>query len=579
MKKLLFLLSIIFWTNFVHATTYYISASGNNANAGTIGAPWRTLAYACANTSSGDIIHVTAGNYTESASCVLAVGVSIEGVGLTSHITSTVTGNAIAVLTGSGGTNGNQHISGIWLDGSNWTAYVGINVNRNNVAIYNCTVENFRNDGIKFIGNPPTNYITGCALYNCILNDNSSRSTGQGSLVATGFNGISIYSNTFDQTGRSPGSNGNTFSQTTGFYNKAFKFYNNISNRLPDEGSEWSFHLELWDCQGGYEIYNNEFHGGSQQIDFGGNNVTKGSYAYGADVHDNLFQFDSPITTAPAYQDIGVNVEGNCEYIIIRNNHFKNVPYAVQMTTGHASVGQTNTTIRNNLFENSGYVNNEWGFDIAALLEPASVDGGGYITNLNIYNNTFVGSNHLAALFSYVNTGRTFTNVQFINNIVQGVRSYGYLAFDGEPGTKTGWVVRNNLLYQNANSNSYDLNGSATAPSGWTYTANTTGNPLFVDQYKLSASSPAIDAGYNVGLQYCGLAPDKGYKEYGCDIVLPIKARFLLTNANNTQFQWESLDEDGIAYWAIEESTDYGATWHGFKNVAAFGSPHQYVVK
>ena len=76
----------------ISGATYYIDPAGNDSNSGSSSAPWKTLAYACSKaTAAGDIIHVNAGNYTETNQCVLAVGVSIEGIGVTSHIISRVT--------------------------------------------------------------------------------------------------------------------------------------------------------------------------------------------------------------------------------------------------------------------------------------------------------------------------------------------------------------------------------------------------------------------------------------------------------------------------------------------------------
>lgn len=312
------------------ANDYYISPTGNNAAGGTISAPWRTLAYAGAHTTSGDIIHILPGTYTESSPCNLPVGVSIEGEGVTSHIVSTYTGGAaINLVSGSDGTNGNQHISGIKLSGSNLTGKKGILVlARSNVKIFNCTVQDFDEDGIIFKGSvsggQPTTYATGNELYSCTITNNSDRNTGgQGNIVATGYRGMLIHDNILNQTSRPLGNNGNTFSATTEGFCEGLKFYNNISYRNPTEVDNWSFHLELWSSQGGMEIYNNEFHNGAQMVDFGGHNVTKGSYPYAADVHHNLFQHDAPVQTSGAYQEIGVNIEGNCEYIIVRDNHFK----------------------------------------------------------------------------------------------------------------------------------------------------------------------------------------------------------------------------------------------------------------
>lgn len=527
MKKLLFFLSFITLSFIAGATDRYISPTGNNANAGTLAAPWKTLAYACANTVSGDVIHVLAGTYNETTACNLKVGVSIDGVGVTSNIVSTYTGGAaISLTSGTDGTNGNQSISNIKLDGSNLTGSTGILIlARSNVKVFNCTIQDFLQNGIIFNGSnnfgQPAVYMTGCELYNCIITNNSDRNTGQGNIVATGYRGLLIHDNVLTQTSRPLGHNGNTLSATTAGYSEGLKFYNNISYRNPNEGNEWSFHLELWDSQGGQEIYNNEFHGGTQMIDFGGSDspilgIMPGNYAYAAYVHDNLFQFDTPVTGSTFYQEVAINIEGNADKITISNNHFKNCPYGVQLTLNHTTTGHSNVTINNNLFENGGYVNNEWGFDIDILSQTGTV-----VSGIQILNNTF-STNSLSALFIYMNAGATVSDVSFINNIVKGVRSYGFITFVTNDGTKANYTVKNNLLYQNANSNSVSLQSGAALPINWIYTGNFIANPLLDASFLLTASSPAINAGINVGLPYCSIAPDDGWKEYCPSSIPPV---------------------------------------------------------
>ncbi|MFA5974297.1 MAG: hypothetical protein WC780_18255, partial [Lentimicrobiaceae bacterium] len=83
------LLAIIFtfFSFAVQATTYYISPNGSNSSNGDITHPWQTLSYACAHvTNPGDIIHVNAGTYNETAQSNLAIGISIEGEGSTVSI-------------------------------------------------------------------------------------------------------------------------------------------------------------------------------------------------------------------------------------------------------------------------------------------------------------------------------------------------------------------------------------------------------------------------------------------------------------------------------------------------------------
>jgi len=45
------------------AATYYVATTGNNASAGSSGAPWRTLQYAADHVAAGDTVIVQPGNY------------------------------------------------------------------------------------------------------------------------------------------------------------------------------------------------------------------------------------------------------------------------------------------------------------------------------------------------------------------------------------------------------------------------------------------------------------------------------------------------------------------------------------
>lgn len=47
------------------AATYYVATTGNNANAGSQGAPWAQISWAASNVVAGDVVRVQAGTYTE----------------------------------------------------------------------------------------------------------------------------------------------------------------------------------------------------------------------------------------------------------------------------------------------------------------------------------------------------------------------------------------------------------------------------------------------------------------------------------------------------------------------------------
>ncbi len=55
-----------FLSNAVHATTYYVSTTGNNSNPGTSSQPFRTIEKGVRSISAGDTLYVKSGTYSES---------------------------------------------------------------------------------------------------------------------------------------------------------------------------------------------------------------------------------------------------------------------------------------------------------------------------------------------------------------------------------------------------------------------------------------------------------------------------------------------------------------------------------
>ena len=224
------------------ATTYYIDPSGNDTTGNGTSTPWKTLYKACSTVSgAGDIIHVNAGTYTETQTCILAVGVSIEGDGITSIIHSNVTEgggrykSTIEAISPEG-TNGNQHISFLKLDGNNLTADWAIHFGgRSNVSIHDTTIVDFFNFGVTMAGRndgqaiAPTIYATGNTFYNNTI-DNCAwyDGWGRGDLNIGGQEGMLIHDNNLKQDSRPSGQNGWPIKYTNDGYLKGLKIYNNI---------------------------------------------------------------------------------------------------------------------------------------------------------------------------------------------------------------------------------------------------------------------------------------------------------------------------------------------------------------
>src|ERR1035437_986281 len=518
MKKFLTIL-FLFFSLASSATTYYIDPAGSNANTGAIGSPWLTLTYACAHTTSGDIIHVNAGTYIETVQSLLAVGVSIEGVGVTSIIKSHIsTAGTFTILDSSTsqGTAGNQHISGIKMDGDALTGWAAIRIyQRSNVQIYNCTFVDFQIYGVGFWGFPATgnafhdNIITNCS--GVINPGNRYSAEFYYALGVDGQEGMLIYNNTLTQTSRTLGQNGFLIKGVMG-YNRGVKIYNNTLDRgnQGDISSSWDFAIELWDCRGGFEIYNNQIKG---SIDIGGYNTVKElSYTYSVYIHNNTIGQDS-VHVSEAY--VGVDFEQNVSDAIVDSNLIQNVSQGILFAINGGSKTISNINIRRNVITNIGVTlvnGNGAGIDCSANATSNTVN------NINILNNVIsahVGTNTTLYGIRLPDIGAA-KNISIRNNIVKG---FSWMPIRGVGGSGISidtLSIENNIFYLNGNSNLPSYSGLT--PTHNTTQNNFTSDPLFVafgTDFHLQATSPAINAGINVGLPFNGSAPDIGAYEYG----------------------------------------------------------------
>jgi hypothetical protein len=239
--------------------TYYVATNGSNTNNGSNSSPWKTLAYACSKaTTSGDIIHVKAGTYIETTQSLLAVGVSIVGEGISSNIISRY--SAGALISGEApsvqGTNGNQSISYIKLDGDNLTGESAIRIGyRSNVLVHHCTIINFYRSAVYFYAcyqGEPATWATGNKIYDNIITNCATCEYG-GTLLQSNVNfggqsGMEIYNNTIYQPNRGANITGEALSYCRGGWAKGMKIYNNSILVDPSPGSLWNGVAEFFEC-------------------------------------------------------------------------------------------------------------------------------------------------------------------------------------------------------------------------------------------------------------------------------------------------------------------------------------------
>jgi hypothetical protein len=520
MMRKIFTILFLFISLMVQATDRYIATAangGSNSNNGSSGSPWLTLTYACANTTSGDIIHVGVGTFTETSRCALNTGVSIIGAGVTSVIKSGYAGSyssGLITATSSAGNpvNGNQSISYIKLDGNSLTGWCGLSSSyRYNVSIHHCIIINYKGRGISianggdFMNAPSYSYSTGnsvhdCTIINCGVNDASFSEYAD--IWWYGQTGFLLYNNTMTNTAQSANADCIKCAWTTDS-----KIYNNVLTKpTGNNGTQWNFFSELFFTVGGMEIYGNTLNGNAS-LDIV--DIRPGSSGYGCKVYNNSFLLPAQdIYTTHGMQSIDFENWGATQDVYVYNNYFKNVSTAIQFD----GVGQNNSgningkvTFQNiyvyyNIFENTGNITNAYSSVID--IKPEGTDSFLMYDHIYIDNNTIIsGPTYKGYSGILIETCSAMTNIYVRNNIIQGYASNA-VAYSYNTGIPSGTThyIQDNLFYNNSSNsvgNSPGVNGINYTPSGGNVSMS---NPLFVSttDFHLTSGSPAIGAGIHL---------------------------------------------------------------------------------
>lgn len=559
MRKLVLSFIFLIATIVINAATYYIDPAGTDGAgiAGGVATPWKTLSYACTRvTTSGDIIHVNSGSYTETVQSVLRVGVSIEGVGDASYIHSNVGGSSFTIQaeSGSPNTNGNQHISYIKMDGNSLTAYGAIRIAyRGNVEVHHCTIVNFNYYGVSFInGEPPPTYATGNKFYNNTVTNCSAFSGGNhGCLEIQGQDGMLIYNNTMNAD-RGGANCGDVIYAVEGFL-KNVKIYNNTLTKTCIPGvTSWDFAIEIWNPLGGVEIYDNVIIG---SIDISMAVRTTGTYSVW--IHDNTIGQTSLL----AKQSVrGVLIEINCQYVIIERNYIHDVAAGVYFQEEGVVFTVQYIYIQYNIFNNIGSLLNDTGWGVYWSVEERT----DLADHIYVWNNTIIAANN--AYTTRYGIGLpdigTASTVSVRNNIVTGFDdSPVYATGVGSPTTTINILsIENNLFYGNGNANLPHY-VSGMVPTNNTTQNNIISNPLFESgtDFHVQVTSPANNAGLNLGLtlDYDSVAvanpPEIGAYEYvSKGGVAPIVTTTAVTSVSSTTAVsgGDATDDGGAAITA-----------------------------
>lgn len=520
MKKLLTILFICLLPFLPMAqTNHYVSTTGSDTAIGTISRPWATLPYAASQvTTAGDTIQILNGTYTLTQASLIAVGVhvkgqSVSGTILKSHYKNNWNSNnptdaAITFTSTTEGTNGNQSIQNLTLDGDNLTATSAILVRgRSNVLLKNLTIKDFYVNGVCLIAGaspytmPTTravnNEIAFCTISNCT--DSSSTYVGGGLINMSGQKDFSVHDCNLSDTSRAATHNGDIV--VGGYYGIGFKFYNNHSYKpRPASNDWWNFHLELPNEMAGVQIHNNFFYGGDVFVDMGLNEGYDYSYDTSFSVHDNLFHDYNP-TVSGTHGKYATTIEGpDVKNIYVFRNTYENCVVAFSVTDGTGGVAAKDSNIHffENVSINTGEFDNTY---YGSLIEIQKIYAGGSIDGLYIINNT-VPPNSLAntsAISITNNNGCTMNNVVIANNIFTYGKNQYWLWVDNTGSTFSNLTIRNNNLFNNPNNNAANFTGNPV--SNYINTGNIFTDPMFISSsdLHLQAGSPAIGAAYPYG--------------------------------------------------------------------------------
>lgn len=554
MKNLL-TICLLFLVTAAYSQTYYVTPAGNDVTGnGSSANPWKTVSKATSIVTTGTI-NVLPGTYTESGTLNLKAGVSIEGSNKTTTIIkSSTTGqwSNFINMESPDGTNGNQSISNVTIDGNTNTtgnssgAWIGVAITgRSNVTIRDCIFKNFYAYGVVFQGNHLDGitaknwtsgpYATGNRFYNNEMTNCSGVLAeiqgGSGCLGMGWQDGMEVYNNSIINTARPAGRNGWPIKFWSNGYLKGVKIHDNTLIRSPYNSpqvfggtGEWDFAIEFFNVQG-LELYNNYIQG---SVDI--NYIYKGSYQYGLWAHHNTLNH----ATQNPNPESGFIFEFKAEHILVENNVLNNKFVGISYNTR----GVNNNGGENNYACNyggatggcSGIINNVIRNNVFSNLYPGNGATGGIITQsestndvqidgLHIYNNVFSakasGGTYNGLDFGGMGSGANVKNIHIRNNIFQNFRSNPIVKQSG--GTQSNVNITNNDFYNNV-PNTLNWTGS-------TQSNNQTVNPLFVSaiDFHLQPASTMIDAGfaplvlpsYAQAVPFNGTAPDLGYAETG----------------------------------------------------------------
>lgn len=502
-------------------TDYYVATTGSDGAGvnGSAGQPWKTVAYAASRVTGTDsVIHVGPGTFAETARVNLNPGVSLDGAGedLTVITTAATLSGTLTSGTGQAGSliylntsgtvavNGNQTLSNFTVNGKTQLAWFGIYIRaRNNVTVHDVTGKDCYNAALYAEGPgispaptwpalPPNSaLLSNLQVYNSTFKNSGyvppNSGWGYGNLGVHWLRDSSIHHCSFDTTEFG----GFNIKSDWGINVSIHHCDMQLAPQWPDSSRGKGYGLEFLQLDSS-EIYDNTTNGGISV------NVSN------CKLHHNTVIY-------PAGEGKTQGFEFSARSSQLFSNYIEGAKPAVAMWGS----SYTDNTIYHNVIRNC----------VGGIF--ISADGASALNHLNIYNNTLDGCTELWYLSSIgvrvTSSTATLNDLRIVNNIIVNNvgdgSDRGAIILSGTNGHSTvlasnitNTMIRNNVFYNN-----YAMDVKDWGAVGTTSTNNIVANPGFAGgsgcpspYYLLSATSPALATGTNVGIPYLGSYPDRG---------------------------------------------------------------------
>ncbi len=506
--RLLFLLISLFLiipTVFVSpasaaGSTYYVSPSGSDGNAGTLQSPWRTIQKAANTVTQGDTVNIRAGTYTEKVTFSNVQGTS------SAWITFQPYNNEAVVVDGN---NLGNNYDGIFhfMDGCGYIRITGFEIKRttshgiflnggeiNRIRIDHCIIHDCESSGIYcYSGSQPSKYVRNIEFDNNIVYDvnngyaydDTHTISPQEAISFSNVQGFNIHHNTLSQYGKE-GIDAKSGSNSGSIH------HNTIDTTLSSPAFQWDYnHIG---------IYVDGFHRKNYDIAVYSNIIT------GTGGPGIVIGAERPAT-------------GSIEDISIYNNVI-----ALSYLPGHTNFRGIDSC-----------------YDCP-------------FTDIYIYSNTIYTDGSSTPPIRIFPSAINITNLVIANNIITGT-AYYLLSFQQLRSTETTGrlTLTNNLYYR------YDGTGHNQWKDGTDKTWGTDyvlSDPKYINRntndFHLQASSPAINAAENdlaASDDYDGIPrPQGGFSDIGAYEYLQTNQDTIPPVLSNIQLR-TSAPRDVISGW------------------------------